>query len=181
MVDLKPKTPLDGVVPITIGAMTLREVSVGCLTSLAPYKGQTKAVSDALKAAHGMAFPAPNRATGKDGARAIWFGRDQAVLLGPEPDVGLARLCAVTDQSDAWAVVELSGAAARDVLARLTPIDMRDSQFKRGHTARTDIMHMAGSITRIGADSFLILVFRSMAQTLLHDLEKAMAGVASRG
>jgi sarcosine oxidase subunit gamma len=40
---------------------------------------------------------------------------------------------------------------------------------------------MTASITRTGAESFLILVFRSMAATLVHDLKQAMAAVASRG
>ncbi len=181
MVDLKAKTPLDGMVPVTIGTVTLRELDGGVMTSLSPYSGQEKVLSDALKSSHGMAFPKPNRTTGREGARAIWFGRAQAMLTGPMPDAGLAKHAALTDQSDAWVVVELKGAGSTDVLARLTPIDLRDSIFKSGHTARTDLMHMAASITRTGMDSFVVMVFRSMAQTLLHDLEKAMAGVASRG
>ena len=181
MVDLQAKTPLDGLVPVTMGAITLREVDGGVMTALAPYKGQEKALSEALKSAHGMALPAPNRTSGRAGARALWFGIGQVLLMGPTPDPALARHGAVVDQSDAWCCVELSGPGARDVLARLTPIDLRDNEFKRGHTARTDIMHMAGAITRTGADTYLVMVFRSMARTLLHDLEKAMAGVASRG
>jgi sarcosine oxidase gamma subunit len=43
------------------------------------------------------------------------------------------------------------------------------------------VQHMNGSVTRIGADSFVILVFRSMAGTLYHDLERAMESVAARG
>ena len=128
-----------------------------------------------------MALPAANRATRKAGARAIWFGREQALLVGIDPDASLAKHAALTDQSDAWAVTTLTGLQATDVLARLTPLDLRDAHFKRGHTARSDLMHMNASITRTGADSFMILVFRSMAQTLLHDIQTAMEGVAARG
>lgn len=181
MVDLKPKTPLDTMVPLTIGTVTFAEVDAGVLTAISPYGGQAAKLSTALKSAHGMAWPAPNRATGKAGARAIWFGREQALLMGPAPDAALAEFAALSDQSDAWALTSLSGAQAGDVLARLTPLDLRAGQFKRGHTARSDVMHMNGSITRIGADSYLILVFRSMAQTLLHDIQTAMEGVAVRG
>lgn len=180
MADLKPQTPLGNMAPLTIGTTTLAEVDLGPLTSLSPYNGQGGALSDALKSAHGMALPAPNRATGKGGARAIWFGREQALLVGAEPDAKLAKHAALTDQSDAWATCTLKGAQAADVLARLTPLDLRDSQFKRGHTARSDLMHMNASITRTGADTYLVMVFRSMAQTLLHDLRTAMEGVAAR-
>ena len=128
-----------------------------------------------------MAWPAPGRATGKSGARAIWFGREMVMLAGPEPDAALNAYAAMTLQSDAWACVTLTGANVEDVLARLVPLDLSSDIFKRGYTARTLIQHMNGSITRIGADTFLLMVFRSMAGTLLHDMERAMESVAARG
>lgn len=179
MADLIAKTPLDGMAPLTIGACTVSEVDLGALTSIAPFADAS--IADAFKAAHGMAWPAANRATGKEGARAIWFGRDMVLLAGPEPDAGLAKHAALTDQSDAWAAVTLSGAQAQAVLARLVPLDLSAETFKRGHTARTQIQHMTGSVTRVGTDTYLLMVFRSMAGTLLHDLERAMASVAARG
>ncbi|APX12353.1 sarcosine oxidase subunit gamma [Tateyamaria omphalii] len=179
MADLIAKTPLDGMDPVTIGTCTVTEVDLGTLTSIAPYANAK--IADVFKDAHGMAWPAPNRATGKDGARAIWFGLDMALLAGPAPDATLAKHAALTDQSDAWSAATLSGTDAEAVLARLIPLDLSAGQFKRGHTARTQIQHMMGSVTRIGADTFLLMVFRSMAGTLLHDLERAMASVAARG
>ena len=180
MADLSAKTPCSDLLPLAIGEAEATEVDLGVLTSVAPYAGQEASVSDAMKAAHEVGFPAPNRAPGKAGARAIWFGRDMALLAGPEPDTSLREHAALTDQSDAWTCVELSGAGAEDVLARLVPVDLRRATFKRGHTVRSQIKHMNGSITRIGADSFLLLVFRSMAETLVHDLKEAMQTVASR-
>lgn len=177
MAELIARTACEGLLPRTIGDAVLEEVDLGVLTSVAPYKG----APDPLKDTHGMAFPAPNRATGKAGARAIWFGRDMALLAGPAPDPAMAAHAALTDQSDAWACVTLSGAAAEDVLARLVPIDTRAAAFKRGHTARTQLQHINVSLTRIGADSFLILGFRAMAGTLVHDLVEAMESVAARG
>lgn len=181
MVELVAKSPLDNMAPLAIGTVTLSEADPGRLTSIAPYKGREKALSEALRAAHGMAAPAPNRATGREGARAIWFGRAMIMLQGPAPDAGLAEHAALTDQSDAWAVVRLDGADAADVLARLTPIDLRPSAFRRGHTARTDLQHMMASITRAGDTAFQIMVFRAFARTLLHDLQTAMEGLAARG
>jgi sarcosine oxidase subunit gamma len=103
------------------------------------------------------------------------------ILVGITGDVDLEKHAALTDQSDGWTVVQVQGAGGADVLARLTPLDLRPAVFKRGHTARSDLMHMAASITRTGDDTFMIMVFRSMADTLLHDLQRAMEGVASRG
>jgi len=179
--ELIAKTPCDGLLPLSIGAVSLTEEIPDVMTSLASGKAGEKPLSDALKAAHGVGFPAPNRATGKAGARAIWFGRGQAMLVGPVPDPALGDHAALTDQSDAWAVVRLEGDGAADVLARLMPLDLRSAQFKRGHTARTELAHMMASVTRVGDKAFMIMVFRSMAATLVHDLKTAMEAVAARG
>ncbi|MEM8654939.1 MAG: sarcosine oxidase subunit gamma [Pseudomonadota bacterium] len=179
MAELIAKTPLDDMAPVTIGACTVTEVNLGTLTSIAPYQGAE--IAEPFKTAHGIAWPGAGRATGKDGARALWFGRDMVLLAGPEPDETLAKHAALTDQSDAWTAVTLSGTTAEDVLARLIPLDLSAATFKRGYTARTQIQHMTGSVTRIGNDTFLLMVFRSMAGTLLHDLQRAMASVAARG
>ncbi|SHJ39844.1 sarcosine oxidase subunit gamma [Shimia gijangensis] len=180
MVDLMAKSPCDGLLPVEHGGVSLSEIDMTVLTSVSPYKGQDKALSAALKEAHGMAFPGINRATGKEGARAIWFGQGQAMLIGPDPASSLCVHAAVTDQSDAWVLVRLEGGRAEDVLARLVPVDLRQAAFKRGHTARTQLQHMMISVTRTGDSSFLIMAFRSMAKTLVHDLETAMRGVAAR-
>ncbi|WP_300031756.1 sarcosine oxidase subunit gamma [uncultured Roseobacter sp.] len=181
MADLTARTPCSGVLPFSVGSVTLEETDPGALTSIAAYNGQQGALSDALDQAHGVKLPAANRTTGRAECRAIWFGRDMALLAGPPPDPRLAQHAALTDQSDAWAVVTLSGDGAADVLARLVPADLRSAVFKRGHTLRTQVMHMNASITRTGADSFMIMVFRSMAHTLVDELKTAMEGVAARG
>ena len=180
MVELKARTSCEGLLPLHIGTTKVVEEDLGRLSSLCPY-GDASPLSAALEEAHGMALPKPGRATGKAGARCLWFGRDTVLLAGPAPDAGLAAHAAVVDQSDGWAAVSLSGEYAVDVLARLVPVDLREQHFKRGHTARTMVQHMNASITRTGADSFLILVFRSMAGTLVHDLKCAMEAVAARG
>ena len=180
MVELTPRSACAGLLPVTLGQAHLEEAELGVLTALSPLDG-AEALSSALEAAHGMAWPKPNRATGKDGARCLWFGRDAALLVGPSPDPGLRKTAAVTDQSDGWASMILSGTAAEDVLARLVPVDLRAAHFRRGHSLRSELLHMQASITRLGADRFLILVFRSMADTAVHEIKSAMAAVAARG
>lgn len=178
MASLVEMTPCRGMAPKTIGTVTLSEVLPGAITSLSPLKCASLKV---LKQAHGLAFPAPGRATGKAGKRVIWTGRNQAILIGPEPAPELAQAFAMTDQSDAWAVLRLDGTGWRDVLARLTPLDLREGVFKRGHTARSQLGHMNMSLTRTGTETVEIMVFRSMAQTAVHELTQAMTGVAARG
>ncbi len=175
---LTPTTPCGAMLPLRIGTLTLSEVDPGHLTAMAPRQGG--ALGAALSAAHGLDLPGPGRATGTDAARAIWFGRAHVLLMGPAPDPSLAAQAALTDISDGWAVVRLEGAGAAAVLARLTPIDLRPTVFPPGQTARTEVFHMQAAITRLADDAFLIMVFRSMSQTLVHDLRTAMEGVAAR-
>ncbi len=181
MVSLVPKSPCADLLPLRVGDLEVTEVDTGVLTSIAAYKGQDAALSKALKAAHGMAAPAPNRTTGKEGARALWFGNRMILLQGPAPEAKLSQHAALADQTDGWATVRIDGAGAALVLARLTPIDLREGQFKRGHTARTELKHMMASITRLGLQSYQIMVFRGFAETLVHDLRVAMQSVAARG
>lgn len=181
MADLIARLPYEGVLPLTIGTVTLDHEDLGVLTSVAPFKGGKEALGAALKSAHDLSLPADLRASGKAGARVLWFGQGQYLLAGPEPDPALGQVAALTDQSDAWFTVRLSGAASVDVLARLVPVDLRGAVFKRGTSVRCELQHMVASITCVGDNSFVILVFRSMAKTLVHDLQTAMEAVAARG
>ncbi len=155
----------------------LAEVEVGPITSIAVFPAGAKAVAKGLKAL-GLAMPAPSAFVEKKEARIVWTGRDQAFLIG----VGCPTLegGAVTDQSDGWAVLAVSGPAAVDVLARLVPLDLRLSVCPVGTALRTQLNHMNAVILRVGDYAFQIMVFRSMARTAWHEIETAMQLVAAR-
>lgn len=180
MIDLKARSPMEGLLPVTIAGVIVREVDLGPMTVLMPFKGATAALANAVAAAHGFGWPEVGRMTGTGEAGAVWFGREHALLIGVVPDPSLSDHAAVVDQSDAWAVVEMDGLLARDGLARMTPIDLRDNAFDVGQTARTELGHMPASITRIAPEVFRIMVFRAFARTLSHELSVALEGVAAR-
>ena len=180
MAELIAKTACADLLPLEFVGLTLTEVVEDNVTVIAPYKDQHKAVSDLLQKTHGFGLPAVNRSSGKEGGRAIWFSQGQWMVLGPALVLKLSKIAAVVDQSDAWTIVRLEGAAAEDVLARLVPVNLSRSAFKRGHTVRSSLYHMMASITRIGNNTFQIIVFRSMAETLVHDLNVAMKSVLAR-
>lgn len=180
MANLLARTPCEGLLPVTIGSVTLSEVVIERMAAVAPFKGKEGAVSAALKEACDIVFPAPNRTSSKGDARAVWAGQGRANVIGCDlPD--LSGLAAVTDQGDGVAAVKIEGDGAEAVLARLVPLDLRAATFKRGHTARSLVNHIAASITRLGPKSFEVMVMRSMAQTLVHELTEAAEGVAARG
>ena len=178
MPDLIAKSPLAGRAPLTLAGVTLAEADLGQITSVAPFRGQDKALGKALKAL-GLGFPAPNQVSSKGAARLVWTGRDQAFLIGAAPQ-GLDGLAALTDQSDGWAALRLDGPGVGDVLARLYPLDMRVAAFPVGRVARAPLNHMSSILMRPGPDSFEILVFRSMARTAWHEAEAAMRALAAR-
>ncbi len=162
---------------MTLGTVTLAEADVGPITSIAVLPGGAKAVAKGLKAL-GLAMPEPNASIEKKGARIVWTGRDQAFLVGVEPPV--LEGAAITDQSDGWTVLGVSGVGANDVLARLVPVDLRLQIFPAGKVLRTQLNHMNVVILRVGDYAFEIMVFRSMARTAWHELETTMQMVAAR-
>lgn len=175
MANLTAKTPFDGLLPITAGNVTLYEIHHDTITWVAPAKGKMATVSKALEKQIGAPFPEPGRVSGA----AVWTGGGQAMVLGQtlKPIAGAA----FSDQSSAWACARLEGGDAVAVLARLVPIDLRDDRFKTGHAARTVIGHMNCVLIRSGPHDYEVMVFRSMAATLAHELERAMRMVAARG
>jgi len=95
-----------------------------------------------------------------DGARAI---------LGKN----LSKQMAMTDQSDSWVVLALSGPQSRETLARICPIDCSALAMPIGTTARTSMEHLGAIITRRpdGSDHqpcFWLLSARSSAASFLH-------------
>lgn len=177
MTSLIAQSPFEDRLPRSIGKVDLGEVDLGRVTFVQPLKGQADAVASALKSALGFGLPGPGEAIGSPDARALWCGPGQALVMGDCPSLPGA---AMVDQSDAFASLRLEGADTRGVLARLTPLDMRPGVFGPGQTARTLIGHMTGQITPVAADAFEVMVFRSMAGTLLHEVTRAAKFVAGR-
>ncbi len=178
MANLISKGAFGALLPISHGAVTLTECADAPVTWVAPLKGQSTGVEAALQNQIGAGLPGANTTTGKDGARVIWAGPGQFFVVGQ----ALAPIdgAAMVDHTSAWARSALQGADAAAVLARLVPVDLRETAFGVGATARTQLGHMACSLTRVAMDRFEIMVFRSMAATAVHELERAMVMVAAR-
>lgn len=179
MPELIAKSALAGVLPVTHGATTLAEGVVGTVTSVAPFPGRLAKVNAALKPL-GLSFPAPNAQSAKGDVRLLWTGRDQAFLIGAEAPAGLADHAALTDQTDGWAVLTLSGPLAVAALMRPFPLDLREGAFPVGRTVRSALNHMSAVLTRTGAQDFEVMVFRSMARTAWAELAEALEVLEAR-
>ncbi len=166
--------------PAACGDMRLEAVAAGPITSLMPFAGREAALDDALQAAHGLRLPGPGRTHGAGDARIVWTGRAQAFLIGVPPDAGFGAHAAVTDQTDAWVTLRLTGNAG-EVLARLVPVDLSAGAFLTGHAARTLLGHMMALIFRASdAPALTIMVMRSFAGTAVHEIGVAMQSLHAR-
>jgi heterotetrameric sarcosine oxidase gamma subunit len=178
VVKLIERSPFAGMLPIQKGDLALEEIAGVRITGVQPFKGQMKAVATALKKATKLAAPVVGQTTSAGPWRCISAGLETWFVFGPESLSDLPG-AAVSEQSDGWAGLRLTGRSAPDVLARLVPIDLRDSAFPPDRAAKTLLNHMALIIDR-RADSFDLWVFRSMAKTAVHEIDAAMTSVSAR-
>ena len=70
-------TACAGQLPQTIGDVTLSEVMLGPVTSIAPFAGKAQDVTAALMV-EGLHFPGPGQTVTAGRARMIWAGQGRA-------------------------------------------------------------------------------------------------------
>ena len=165
---------------ITHGAARLQEMPMGTNWAVMPYHGKTSAVASALKEALGVPWPGAGTFTEAGETRLAWSGCGQAMLMGATPPDGLSDLAGLSDQSDGWTHLALSGPTSTQVLSRLVAVDLSLAACPVGSSLRTSLGHMQAMVLRTGTDRFELLAFRSMAGTMVHELDRAMRMVAAR-
>jgi len=111
----------------------------------------------------------PKAVTVKD-VRLLWAGPSQWLVVSPQTDLPsrlsaeLGTLAAVSDQSDARAVLRLEGESARTALAKGCSVDLHPLAFGPASTAITAIAGMGVQLWRDDdGDVFHLTVARSMA------------------
>jgi sarcosine oxidase subunit gamma len=111
----------------------------------------------ARSSTHGLAWAGPNHW--------LLIARQRAGF--PDLLASLSDEAAVSDQSHARAVLRVSGARVREVLAKGSMVDLHPAAFPVGATALTSLAHIGVQLWRSddGTDGavFEILVARSMA------------------
>ena len=157
--------------PLETGGCRLSALVPGPITAVAPFPGQAGAVAERLGG-----FPAPGEALEVAAGQLVWAGRETAFLFGAAPD--LSGLAAVTEQSDGWGGLRLTGEGAAEVLARLVPIDLQ--AMAPPASVRTLLNHMPLLLICAGKEDWQLWSYRSMAGTMVEELSEAMRNVAAR-
>lgn len=132
----------------------------------------------------GLTLPGPSRVTMTDGLAVLWSGPEQW-LIAAEPRgratsdrmmAALAPCCMIVEQSDARAVMTVSGPQARDALAKGFPIDLHSRVFTTGTTALTTAAAVPVQMWQIDDEpTYGIVVPRSFAEGFWRWLAEASA------
>ena len=118
-----------------------------------------------------------------------WMSPDEALLLCAYAQVPDRRAtlqsalgqthALVVNVSDARASFRVSGPHAREVLAKLCPVDLSPGAFTQGMFRRTRLAQVPAALWLCEADAFQVICFRSQAQYVFDLLN--VAGQAGSG
>jgi sarcosine oxidase subunit gamma len=163
-----PVTPLAGA--SFAGFATVRETGPHGMITLR-CRQDLPALAGAVKAAVGVALPAPRRIVIDGAWGAGWMSPDELLLICPRDQVPTALAALVkglagahhlaVDVSDARAVFRIEGPKAAEVLVKLTPADL--SAMAPGELRRSRMAQVAAAFWADG-EGFTVVTFRSVAR-----------------
>lgn len=140
------------------------------LATIISRKGKETKLAEILTGLAGVCLPATPKIVHGRKMDLVWSGHSQWLLVseqaGSVSQVAqeLSEFAAVSDQSDARAVLRVSGDNVRDVLAKGCMIDLHPRVFQAGDTALTSIAHIGVQIWQLDdVPTYEIAVARSMA------------------
>jgi heterotetrameric sarcosine oxidase gamma subunit len=167
--------------------ITLTEVRNFDLVQIMARRGKGGELANAAKARFGVAAPDVPKAVSASDVTLIWSGPDQFLVLSKggkhTMDIlsqAFSQSASLSDQSHARALISVTGAKARAMLAKLSSIDLHPAAFPTGAAAATAIDHTSvnlwrGSDLPDGQAVFKLLVFATFAESLWHTMLDAGA------
>ncbi|MED5531196.1 MAG: hypothetical protein VYA61_02395 [Pseudomonadota bacterium] len=84
----------------------------------------------------------------------------------------------ITEQSDAWVGIEISGKSSHACLQRICPLDLSTESFGINTAVRTLMEHLNVLIIKTAEDSFLLLSASSSANSFLSAVETSAQNIA---
>lgn len=184
---LEKQSPLDGFEKKYEG-FKLAEIKDKSLVMIAIPENKKTQIASAIKDSSGLTIPEMTKSTkSSDGTITLWRLQKNQVFAYYDYENHNAeesikeRLKAedayYTDQSDTWAIIHLSGQRSNEALERICPINLDPKVFTKGNVVRTSMEHIASIVYKEDENSYLILVMRSFAKSMLHALEVSIENV----
>jgi heterotetrameric sarcosine oxidase gamma subunit len=137
-------------------------------------KGKAQALSGAIEQHYGMASPPAGRSAEGRGVTLHWCGAEQWYAVAEGRGEGalyrelksrFAGLASCSDQSHGRVILSISGAKARNLLAKGTPVDLHPRSFGPGQCAATQMAHVGVHLAQVGRDDFELSVFRGFSES----------------
>ena len=178
---LMSRPPLDGYTGESDG-LRLAERSGMAVVSVAVPAHARDEFAVNLRDAWGIDAPPVGRSVvSESGPRLIGLQAAQWFVLMEDAGDRAEKLVAealgtdvhLTDQSDGWAALEVTGSRCRDVLSRLCMLDLHPDAFPVHAATRTVMEHLAVIVLRNDDERFLLLSPRSSALSFLETVEAA--------
>ena len=175
--DLYPVSALGGF-DESWGDLRLHEVTPLSLISLAVPLDAEASFQNFIESEFGLSPVFPGMSQSKNGMWLLGLARDLVFLVSPFLENPLprerleaSRGCAyLTDQSDSWAHIEITGPGVRTVLERICSLNLHSHQFSVGSVARTIMDHLGVIIWRTDENTFRLMSARSSARCFLNAL-----------
>ncbi|WP_137154790.1 sarcosine oxidase subunit gamma family protein [Rhizobium sp. FKL33] len=129
--------------------------------SVLAFKGQADGVEAALKAQPGLS---PRK-----------VGPGEWLVTTSERSAGLGEIAdaMVVDQSHGRTLFRLKGPQAVRILMKGVGVDLPGGALPIGKSAMMAFQHLTVNLARTGDDAFELIVLRSFAESLYHDLRLA--------
>lgn len=168
-----------GAAVVEIGPLRITERTDLALASVAARRGR---MDDLATAAQAAGVPLPEAARHQAGApySAFWTAPEMWFVEAPFSSheliadllkTALGDAASITEQTDAWVVVDLASADLAPVLERLCNLDFR--AVPKGYATRTVMEHLGVYLVKQDQGAVRLYGPRSSAQSLLHALEAA--------
>ena len=161
-----------------IGTIRLREISNQSLIAMAIPLGEETKFKNSIKNIFGLKMSSPNKSVKNKDTRIFSTQPDQIFVLTKRTDdpeksmaIEIGKSAYITDQTDAWVILEISGSSSREALERICQLDLDKEIFQLDSMARASMEHMSAIIIRKADDTFYLMSASSSAKSFLHAVE----------
>lgn len=178
---LEARSPLNGYQSV-FGSVIIKEITDQAIVSIAAPSGLEAALHEAVEQNLGTKWPAIGTSTtSPEGHRLMGLQADMVFVVFAHPgrraemhiQDRLKADCYLTDQSDAWVILSVTGTHVIDVLERICPLDLSLDSFPVGAALQTSMEHIGVTVFRKSEDCFWLLAATSYAGSFCHAVETA--------